>query len=143
MHLRYLYTAFVTLGVLAGTTACQKEPTVRSPEQLVEHGRYLVEKVGMCGDCHTPMGPQGPVRERHLMGAELPFAPTVPVPDWAGVALPIAGLPGYTDEQAVAVLMGGPTPRGARPRVPMPAFQFSEDDARAVVAYLRTLPSQP
>jgi len=37
-------------------------------ETTVERGQYLVEVLAACGNCHTPVGPQGPIHERHLAG---------------------------------------------------------------------------
>jgi cytochrome c1 len=44
-----------------------------------------------------------------------------------------------TDEQAQHFFMQAARVDGSRVRPPMPAFRFSESDARAVVAYLRSL----
>jgi mono/diheme cytochrome c family protein len=102
-----------------------------------ERGRYLVEQVGMCADCHTPRDEQGRFRtDRWLAGAPLPFRPTVPMP-WADAAPPIAGLPSLDDEAALRFLTTGELPGGRRPRPPMPEFRFAPEDAAAVVAYLR------
>ncbi len=106
---------------------------------LVERGRYLVNSVGVCADCHTPRNERGEfVQELWLEGAPLGFAPTVPMP-WAPAAPPIAGLKAMTDEQAKAFLMTGVRPNGTKPLPPMPEYRFSEPDAAAVVAYLRTV----
>lgn len=102
-----------------------------------EHGRYLVQQVGMCHDCHSPRDEKGGlVLEKWLQGSALPFAPTIPMP-WAPVSKPIAKLPGLTDEQALEFLTKGTLPGGRRPLPPMPEFRFSESDAKDVIAYLR------
>jgi mono/diheme cytochrome c family protein len=104
----------------------------------IDRGRYLVERVGMCGDCHSEHDQQGkPVEGKQLMGAVLPFKPTVPMP-WADKSPAIAGLPNWTDAQAVSFLMTGKLD-GASPRPPMPGYRFNQADARAIVAYLRSL----
>lgn len=100
-------------------------------------GRYLVEQVGLCSDCHSPRNERGEfVPERWLEGSALPFQPTVPMP-WAPAAPRIKGLPSLSDEQAVHFLVHGELPGGRLPRPPMPPFRFSPQDARDVVAYLR------
>jgi mono/diheme cytochrome c family protein len=110
----------------------------RAPD--LARGEYLVTKVGMCQDCHTQRGEGGAFRmDRWLHGTSLPFAPTVPMPVWAAAAPRIAGLPGYTDEAAVRFLTTGVTPAGTHARPPMPEFRFDVQDARDVVAYLRSL----
>jgi mono/diheme cytochrome c family protein len=58
---------------------------------------------------------------------------------WALRAPHIAGLPGYAEDEAVRLLMEGVTASGGAPLPPMPPFRMNEEDARAVVAYLRTV----
>ena len=107
---------------------------------LVERGAYLVNGLVGCNDCHTPMTPQGPDMSRSLQGADLIFAPTVEIP-WGAHAPHLAGGPaGYSDEQFVTLLQTGVRPDGSMARPPMPQFRMNEDDARAVVAYIKTLP---
>jgi mono/diheme cytochrome c family protein len=129
----FLFPAF-----LLTTVAWSAQPDDRPA--LVERGEYLVKNVGLCADCHAPRNERGEfVQAQWLMGAPLPFAPTVPMPAWAGVALPIAGLPTMTEAQAAAFLQTGVRPDGTRPRPPMPEFRLNEADARAVAAYLKSL----
>lgn len=132
-------TAAVVPLVVAGCSDAGSETPAPSPQQLVARGKYLVENVGMCQDCHTPMTPTGPDPARWLQGAELPFAPTVPMPVWASAAPAIAGLPSLEDDEALALLTTGALPGGTTLRPPMPHYRFNQDDARAVVAYLRSL----
>ena len=111
-----------------------------SPVDPIARGRYLVENVIGCADCHSQRDQRGQIiAATHLMGAPLPFAPTVPMPAWAAASTPIADLPGYTDAQAVTLFTQGLKPDGQMPRPPMPQFRLNEEDARAVVAYLRSL----
>lgn len=125
----------VALGACA-----QQAPAELTREQLVERGDYLVNNIGGCNDCHTPMTPQGPDMAHALQGATLTFAPTIEIP-WAPVAPPIAGLPaGYSEEQLAAFMQTGLRPDGSRPLPPMPAFRLNEEDARAMAAYISTVP---
>ncbi len=111
----------------------------RRQDPLLVRGRYLVEQVGLCADCHSPRNEKGEfVRELWLKGAPLPFQPTVPMP-WSPAAPPLAGLPTMNLEQAVVFLRTGKRPDGTEPRPPMPQFRFSADDAIAVAAYLKSL----
>lgn len=106
---------------------------------LIVRGRYLVEQVGLCADCHSPRGPTGHfIREQWMLGAALPFQPMVPMP-WAPAAPPLAGLPSMDDPQAIEFLRTGKRPDGSMARPPMPPFRFEADDAGAIVAYLRSL----
>ena len=116
------------------------EPDSKSAK--VKHGQYLVDNVSTCGDCHTPFNEKGePVKEKYLQGATLFFKPVAPVPGWAERSANIAGLPGWTDEEAVKFFMTGIGPNGKFAAPPMPAFRFNKEDAEAVVAYLRTVPT--
>lgn len=104
-------------------------------------GKYLVERVVGCADCHSQRDQTGQfVASTWLGGADLPFAPTVPMPAWATHAPAIAGLPSMSDADAVHLLMHGKKTDGTMLRPPMPVFRLTEEDARAVVAYLRALP---
>lgn len=116
------------------------EPTVEQKSNpLLTRGRYLVEHVGLCADCHTPRNEKGQfLRDQWLKGAALPFQPMVPMP-WSPAAPPIAGLPSMTEEQALVFMRTGKRPDGSVPRPPMPEFRFSAEDASAVVAYLKSL----
>jgi mono/diheme cytochrome c family protein len=118
-------------------TATQPAPT---KEEIVAHGKYIVEGIGGCNDCHTPMGPNGPDMTKMLAGADLAFKPISKMP-WAPKAPALAGLPvGYTEAGVAKLLMDG-TPEDASPPLPpMPAFRLNPADATAVAAYLASLP---
>jgi mono/diheme cytochrome c family protein len=136
-------TAVLPVLLFAAAVAVAAEPAPKSkpsPAQ-VARGKYLVERVGMCADCHSPRDQKGEfIRERWLQGSELDFKATVPMPKWAAVAPPIAGLPGWSDANAVTFLMTGKEPNGETADPPMPQFRMTREDATAVVAYLRSLP---
>jgi mono/diheme cytochrome c family protein len=135
MNARLSSLLFVTaVAVTVTLHACCRDTA--QPGDPVR-GRYLVEQVGLCSDCHSPRNERGEfVAERWLEGSALPFQPTVPMP-WAPAAPRIKGLPSLSDEQAVHFLVHGELPGGRLPRPPMPPFRFAPQDARDVVAYLR------
>ena len=133
----------VTVAVLASVTvavsATAGEPSSRS-KGTVARGKYLVEQVAMCVDCHSPRNEKGEyVRERWLQGAAIAFKPTVPVPAWAEVAPPLAGLPGWTEAQLVTLLTTGKDQKGKPAEPPMPEYRMTREDAAAVAAYLASL----
>lgn len=110
----------------------------------VARGKYLVEKVAMCGDCHTPRTETGEFdRTKWLRGGKLDFQPIREIPNWAKVAPPIAGLgnpgSGWTEERMTKLLETGLAPNGKPHRPPMPAYNMSREDAAAVAAYLKSL----
>jgi mono/diheme cytochrome c family protein len=106
----------------------------------VARGKYLVEQVGMCGDCHSPHNEKGEViQEQRLQGATLPFKPIVPMPLWAEKSSAIAGLPGWEKEAAIRFMMTGIAFNGLPARPPMPQYRFNQGDAEAIVVYLQSL----
>lgn len=135
------HVAFAAMAALSLAACAQQAPAPLEGDALVARGEYLVVSVAGCNDCHTPMTPQGPDMTRSLQGGPLTFGPLVQMP-WAPVAPPIAGIPGhYTQEQFTAFLQTGVRPNGSHPLPPMPPYRMNEDDARAVAAYIATLPS--
>ena len=133
-----VFTACILL--LAPLLAGQKpKPRGPSPATLAR-GKYLVEDIGLCGDCHTPHNEKGePIKEKWLQGAPLDFKPTTPMPVWADQAVNIAGLPGWDKDAAIKFMMTGFAQNGLPARPPMPQYHFNLQDAQAVVAYLKSL----
>jgi mono/diheme cytochrome c family protein len=106
----------------------------------IARGKYLVDQVGLCEDCHTPRDSRGNfIADKYLQGALIGFKPVAPVPVWADKSPAIAGLPGWDDTAAMRFLMTGVGFNGLPPRPPMPAYRFNRQDAEAVLAYLRSL----
>lgn len=135
-----LLTLFLGIVTTVPLVAAEKSA---SPA-LLARGRYLVENIGLCADCHSPRNEKGEfVTAQWLGGAPIGFTPAVPMPVWAPVAPPIAGLPSMTEAQAVKFLMEGTRPDGTMPRPPMPAYRLNAEDARAMVAYLKSLGAAP
>jgi len=122
-----------------GATAGRDPATSRGP--LVERGRYLVHDVALCVQCHSPRDENGNLLETKLLsGARIPFDSPYPGLSWAYQAPNIRGMTGYTEEEAVRLLTRGITRGGSPPRPPMQQFHMTTEDARAVVAYLKSLP---
>ena len=124
---------------LAGAADRHKADSI---ENGISRGRYLVERVAMCVQCHTPRSQTGELLEtRYLQGAPIPVsAPPNFRIDWAYKAPAIAGLPGYTIQEGIKLLMEGVTPDGRIPKAPMPKFRLTRGDAEAGVTYLKSLP---
>ena len=115
-------------------------PAAKGPGDA-ERGRYIVQSVAMCFECHSGRDALGNiVPSQMFMGSSLPFEPPWPN-DWVVRAPRIYGLPGYTDELAVRLLTNGAIDRnGVQLRRPMPRFQMTPEDAADVVRYLKSLP---
>jgi hypothetical protein len=134
-----LWLAFATAHAAPPAEAAPLPSSSEQSDPVLTRGRYLVERIGLCADCHSPRNAKGEfVREAWLKGAPLPFQPAVPMP-WSGVAPAIAGLPSMDTAQAVIFLQTGKRPDGSSPLPPMPEFRFNAADASAVVAYLKSL----
>ncbi len=149
---RYLVTALSTAAVvlvlMAGSrfTAAQGARTVvpvRDATQ-VARGKYIVEDVAVCGNCHTPRKPDGELdRSRWLGGAPVPYLPARPDKDWPIMAPRLGGLPPTSDAGMITLLTTAIWINGSPLRDPMPHFHMTRSDAEAVLAYLKSLtPSQ-
>jgi mono/diheme cytochrome c family protein len=111
----------------------------------VARGKYLVENVAMCGDCHTPRLENGePDTSRLLKGATLHFAPLKEIPKWRKTAPDLTSsgnlFKSWGPEGLVKFLETGKSPRGNPPDPPMPQYRLTHEDAVAVVEYLKTIP---
>lgn len=105
----------------------------------VARGKYLVESVAMCGQCHTPRDANGVVqRSKWLEGAAVPWMPAQPQSNWPLLAPRIGGTPPASDADMIKLLTTGIWTNGEPLRFPMEPFRMSETDARSVIAYLKT-----
>lgn len=118
----------------------QKAKPRTASTAMLARGKYLVDAIGMCNDCHTPHNEQGePVKEKWLRGQTLPFQPIGEMPVWAKKAPNIAGLPGWEKDAAIKFFMTGIAYNDLPARPPMPQYRFNQPDSEAIVAYLRSL----
>jgi mono/diheme cytochrome c family protein len=129
--------------VLAAALAAGPSFVSRASEQT-ERGKYLVEEVGKCQDCHTPRGADGqPDREKWLKGAVLDFQPMQPVKDWHKTSPDLT--PGsrlwqrWGEKGITEFLKTGLGPSGHAADPPMPTYKLKTEDAAAIAAYLKTL----
>lgn len=112
-------------------------------ETAVERGRYLVNGIAACGNCHTPQGPGGPAPGRELAGGT-PFKEVLFTAYAANITPdPETGIGKWTDAQIAVAIREGKRPDGSLIGPPMPfAFykHISDADLAAMVAYLRSVP---
>src|ERR1700719_1772541 len=107
----------------------------------VERGRYLVEEVAKCPECHTPRDGRGELREdAWLRGAPIWIKPVAPISNWADHAPSLAGFPSFTEVQGERILEKGTGPEGEVLRPPMHIYHMNHADAKAIIAYLKSLP---
>jgi mono/diheme cytochrome c family protein len=141
---KVFFGALVFIMILVPLLAAQKKKLGAPSAATLAHGKYLVENVAGCNDCHTPFNEKGePIQEKYLQGTDLSFKPAVPMPVWADKSTNIAGLPGWDKDAAIKFLMTGIANNGLPARPPMPQFRLNLQDATAVVAYLKSLKAKP
>jgi mono/diheme cytochrome c family protein len=139
---RRLALALAVLGgaCFAGAETAEAQQKQSQIQAQIEHGRYLVHEVARCVQCHSPRTDDGTLIEsRLLQGAPIPLKSPYPNQVWAYRSPQIAGLPGWTNQEIMTLLMTGARPNGRYPRLPMQRFHMTQKDAAAVVAYLRSL----
>ncbi len=150
--LSFLATLVVLLFLSsAGVAQNRQSPSVSKhssasadSQPSVERGKYIVEGLARCGQCHTPRDSQGvPDRSNPLAGAAVWLQSAIPVGNWPLQAPRIAGNPPGSDAELIKLLTTGIWRDGEPLREPMPQFRMTEQDAQAVVAYLRSLTPQP
>lgn len=106
----------------------------------VARGKYIVENVAMCPQCHTPRDGNGQLdHARELEGAPEFFQPPHPDAQWPIKAPRIGGNPPANDADMIRLLTTGIWTDGKPLRLPMMPFRMSEADAKAVLAYLKSV----
>jgi len=136
MHHTRLWLA--ALALAATQAVCAETP--------LERGKYLVEGILTCGNCHTPRGPGGVLdtSRRHAGGpqvwetAQYKVHPSNITPDRQ------TGIGGWSAAQVKAAIHDGKRPNGQQiaPQMPYAFYQvFRPADLDAVVAYVQSLPA--
>ncbi len=128
------------IGILLLSMIFFANQSPASSSDMVLRGKYLVERVAMCADCHSSRNEKGAFnQEKWLEGSLLDFKPINPIPNWASKAPGIAGLPGWDEAAAATLFETALTPENVPLSPPMPAYKMSKEDAIAIVAYLKSL----
>jgi len=107
-----------------------------------ERGEYIVRGPGGCGNCHTPMGPDGPMMALELGGRLVDenesftaIAPNI---------TPGGAIAKWSDAELARSIREGLRPDGSLIGPPMPFAMYrglSDDDLKSVVMFLRSLPA--
>jgi mono/diheme cytochrome c family protein len=128
------------IGLSLGLVALASLPaSAQSPQ---ERGRYLVEVIGGCGNCHTPKGPTGDLPGKHLAGG---FQLDDSFGTWITPNItpdPETGIGRWTDDEVIRAIREGRGRDGKTLGPPMPFDLYrrlSDNDVKAMVAYLRTV----
>lgn len=144
-------SVLLALFVSVTVVACASSPESGLPDTLAARGKYLVESVIACSDCHTPRTSSGaPDMTKYLAGnktfVQLPNGDVLPsrnlTPDKA------TGLGSFTAAQIKGMFMNGLVPAAdggaAALNSVMPYYVFhnmASADADAIVAYLQSIPA--
>lgn len=133
MRQRLIACVLATLAVLSFSATAETQ---------LQRGKYLMEAVAACGNCHTPQGPKGPVAEKALAGG-LPFEEGA-FKVYASNITPHkkTGIGRWTDAQLITAIREGRRPNGTliAPVMPFEVYRgLSDTDVKAIVAYLRTV----
>src|SRR5512145_1934632 len=137
-------------AVLGALLVVSVEASAQPAAAKVERGRYLVESILGCGNCHTPKAPDGtPIAARNLSGGGLTFS----IPPFSGPATNITpdretGIGTWTDAEIKRALVTGKRPGHGRLAntelavvMATPFFKaLTPSDLDAVVAYLKSVP---
>jgi mono/diheme cytochrome c family protein len=135
----------VAVAALATMVFAQVPKPEAPKETRLERGKYLVEEVSRCQECHTPTLPDGSFDKANWMkGATLVGIPAKPIEDWHQKAPDITSTSklwtNWKYEGFVAFLQTARNPRGHKAGPPMPAYTVRTEDAEAMAAYLKSLP---
>lgn len=143
------------LAVPAVLGSCEDSAVTGPPvnatlQAQIDRGRYLVNHVSQCSFCHTPLLPDG-TRDltRFLAGVPAlidtdrmdPDVGLMPAPNLTPDA---TGIANFTDDALVDAIKNGTKldGSGAIQVHPSPVYSnMTDDDVRAIVAYLRALPA--
>jgi mono/diheme cytochrome c family protein len=133
------------LVLFAAAVAVAAGRTLFAQDAVAQRGKYLVEEVGRCQECHTPKMESGEFdKSKWLKGAKLSVAPIEQIPRWHAQAPDITSTSilwqRWGDDGVVKFLETASNPRGGKADVPMPAYTLKHEDALAIVAYLKSLP---
>jgi hypothetical protein len=138
----FVLVVLVTAAVVTASAPKKAaEQAGQADKSEIERGRYLVENVAMCPECHTPRDDKGALkRDAWLRGAPIWIKPVPPIANWADRAPALAGFPSFTEEEGERVLEKGMGPEGEELRPPMHIYHMNHADAKAIIAYLKSLP---
>jgi mono/diheme cytochrome c family protein len=137
----YFYTAYPKVDA-------PKKITVTATPARLARGKYLVEHVVGCVDCHSIRDWKyyaGPVVEGSFGKGGQVFDEAMGVPGSLHAPnITPAGIGNLTDGELIRTITSGVTKDGRVlfPLMPYPAFnRLTTEDLHAVVAYIRTLPA--
>jgi mono/diheme cytochrome c family protein len=134
-------------AAIGAAIAANSGPSVQpSKDDKIVRGAYLVATVGHCGDCHTPLTWLGaPDADRYLAGShgglEGRRAPNITPDEKTGIG-------SWSEDDIASLLKDGGTPDGdfvggSMAEIVRNTTRLTDDDRRAIAAYLKTVPAKP
>jgi mono/diheme cytochrome c family protein len=137
--MRVAFSYSMALTVLAAMPAAAQD------DMLLKRGEYLMNGPVACGNCHNGRAEDMSfVPGKEFSGG---FRITDPVLDVYAANItpdPETGIGTWTDEEIVTAIREGKNKEGRVifPPMPVPTYNnMSDDDVKAIVAYLRTVPA--
>ena len=133
----------VLAGVCSLTILLAAADSKPDPEKI-EYGKYIVEEVSRCQDCHTPRLENGEFdKSKWMKGTLLEFGPLKPGGKWHKDAPDITGTSKlwarWGDDGMRKFMKTALNPRGHEADAPMPQYHMKDKEADAVTAYLKSL----
>ncbi len=151
-NLRVLGVVLVSCAILNGCPPPKVDPGPTEEELLAlkqDRGRYLMNTLGGCTFCHTPLNPDGSRDNTRLFaGVDCffdvdPTDPNVGCISTRNLTHHETGLMNATEEQIIDAFRNGVGTDGKLLAPVMPYWIFhnmTDEDAASIVAYLRTVP---
>lgn len=138
--LRFPYSVRRGIGLWKALHLDRAFITPATGDAQIDRGRYLVEALAHCGECHTPRDRTGGLDTRRwLAGAPNPSGPgripPIPAPDWSAEDIAAYLFSGFTPEFDV---VGGSMSDVVAHMARLPA-----EDREAIAAYLIALRTSP
>lgn len=113
-------------------------------ETPLARGTYLATSILACGNCHTPMGPNGPEAGKTLAGGTPFETPAFTVHASNITPDERTGVGGWSEAELKTAIVGGVRPDGV-PLAPIMPYAFYQvmrpGDLDALLAYLRSVPA--
>jgi mono/diheme cytochrome c family protein len=132
--------------LLTGAAMIAGGQAVAQDDALIARGKYLMEGPVACGNCHNTRDEKlAFVPGKEFAGGFHLFDP-VGIDAWSANITPDpdTGIGTWTDAEIITAIREGKTPDGRIifPPMPVPTYNnMSDDDVKAIVAYLRSVPA--
>jgi mono/diheme cytochrome c family protein len=147
------HAGWIALAILAvtlpGTASQQHVANAKNESMAIERGKYLVDAVAICFECHSERDfskPGWPIPRGRAGGGRILWGEGTPDQVVAPNISPdkATGIGTWTDREIIRAIRDGVGRKGRplNPEMPSRYFrQLSDTDLASIVAYLRSIPS--